>query len=295
MKNVMLLMFLCLYIKGANAQCVADAGMDQHRCSSNSIIQLGGAPTATQGTPPYEYEWSIDPIPFLLPTIPYLYASHILDDTTVSNPTLASSSVVGDSIALYLKVTDHSGCVSYDTISITTSCFGTHLGGAYTYYINKGESVFLDRGPNVMVCSGYGYSTYSWTPTHGLSHTNLPSSFWATPDSSIEYTVTVTDAKGCQRTGGGPTYIIYVNDIGLEPLDNPLKIRLYPNPASDIIIVENETKKHIQGIRISDLKGQEIKAVWTQDQIDLGHISSGIYIIEVQTSNKVAHYKIAKE
>ncbi len=126
MKNIILLIIFILCVPFVNAQCISDAGTDPHRCSADSTIQLGGSPTAGGGTPPYTYAWSIDPIPFIPPTIPYLYASHLLDDTTIANPTLIYNSV-GDSVTFYLRVTDSAGCVSFDTCRLTTSNFGVHL------------------------------------------------------------------------------------------------------------------------------------------------------------------------
>jgi len=120
--NVLLGSFLAL-TQFVDAQCVADAGIDKHNCFSDSSVQIGGSPTAIGGTPPYTFEWSIDPIPYAPPIFPFLYASDILDDTTISNPTFIYNEAE-DSIPFYLKIIDSFGCISYDTIIVTTSFLG---------------------------------------------------------------------------------------------------------------------------------------------------------------------------
>jgi len=67
---VLIFCFLGQIVLPAFGQCVADAGESVHRCSPDSIVHLGGSPTAIVGTAPYTYEWTIDPIPTGLQSVP---------------------------------------------------------------------------------------------------------------------------------------------------------------------------------------------------------------------------------
>ncbi len=279
---VLIIGFLSIVSSSTYSQCVADAGGNVHRCSPDSSIQLGGSPTARGGSEPYIYEWSIVPIYFAPPTKPYLFASDILDDTTLANPNLLYNSI-GDSIAFLLKVTDSDGIITHDTMILTTSDFGIHLY-SWNYYIEQGDSLFLNKVPNIG--AGYGETAYLWNPTHGLSDSTLASDFWAKPDSSISYTATVTDSKGCVRTAQEPTYHIYVNSLGLNEYDlsNDV-ISLYPNPMDGILQIQSD-EQNISNISIYSNDGtKQFQHDGNPKFLNLENLSSGIYVIEFRLNN----------
>jgi len=287
----LLLMSALLLSETSNAQCTANAGYSVHRCSTDSTVMLGGSPSAIGGTPPYTYEWWITPIPYIPPSFPYLFASNILNDTTISNPTLiyTGSSFIGDSITFYLRITDNVGCQSIDSVLLTTSHFGVHVY-TWSYNIYQGDSIYLNQVPNVG--GGFGNSTYSWAPTHGLNIANLPSGFWAKPDTSIAYTATVIDSKGCQKTGGGPTYYINVGTVGYNEIGKE-NIKLFPNPTNDIVyILYNSKISSI--IRVYNSVGQNIATVIGENELSFMNFPNGIYHIEIQTENSNTWHKVIK-
>lgn len=293
-----IILFVVIYLtctQTLHAQCIANAGTNIHICSPDSSAQLGGNPTAFGGVPPYVYEWWIDPIPTSSQTIPYLFASNILDDTTSANPTLIyTGSLINDSISFYLKITDSLGCESMDTIKLTKTHFGINLL-SFSYWINQGDSVYLDQGANIS--GGWGNTFYSWSPTHGLSDSTVLSGFWAKPDSSIAYSATVTDSKGCQKTGS-PFYFIYVNPVGIDDINTDNQsIIFYPNPTTDIVFINMHESIGIKEIKVLSLNGQEmISQNKNTKQISLKNIPNGVYIIEIHTSHsELIRHKIVKK
>jgi hypothetical protein len=125
---ILIICFLGSASLSAYSQCLADAGGNFHRCNQDSIVQLGGSPTASGGVEPYTYEWTIDPIPTGSQSVPYVYASGMLNDTSTANPDfIYTGSFLQDSMAFFLKVTDNNGCQNFDTVIVTTSIFGIHL------------------------------------------------------------------------------------------------------------------------------------------------------------------------
>lgn len=288
MKKYLLIFALLLSIQELYAQCVADAGSNQHRCDSELSVQLGGAPTAAFGTPPYTYSWSIDPFYIGAIGFPYMYASNFLNDTTLANPSLAYLNL-GDTMQFYLKVTDALNCISYDTTTITTSNFSFHLA-QYLYNITLGDSVFLNQGANI---SGGVGSSYSWSPTHGLSDSTLQSGFWAKPDYDIAYSATVTDPFGCVRSGGA-FYFINVFNVGVAERENqPLKI--YPNPTKDLLLIETLDASQISELNLFDVTGKRILQTIGVSQLDLRTLPAGIYFLEVPQTNGISRYKIVKQ
>lgn len=285
--------FLLTYSAYSFSQCIADAGSDIHRCSRDSTVQLGGSPTAFGGSTPYTYEWSIDPIPTTSQTVPYVYASNMLNDTSIANPMfIYNGSFLKDSITIYLKIIDNQGCQSFDTLKLTTSLFGEHLI-YHDIWINDGDSVYLNEVPNIS--GGFGTSTYDWNPSYGLSDTSLASGFWASPDTSTAYTPTVTDSKGCSKTAGGPLYFIWINTAGLQ--EKKLKeVELFPNPTTDIINIKNEKTEIISKIELYTLSGIKINTFNNpENHIDISNYSKGVYTLKIYFDDYVSSQKIVKK
>ena len=101
-----------------------------------------------------------------------------------------------------LTVTDSEGCSITETYTVTSIGSLTLTATPSTITINEGESVQLDAS---------GATTYSWTPSLGLSCTDCSNPI-ATPNETTIYTVTGTDATGC--IGSTDVLIIVQIDCG---------------------------------------------------------------------------------
>ena len=117
----------------------------------------------------------------------------------------------------------------------------------------------------------------SWTTYGGtvdevnntVSYTfNDPVSFKAVTASSADATLTIED---------------------IYPLDS--RISVYPNPTANRIYIQGE---NVLQAKLFDLRGRKVKAT-NQNQIDLGDITSGSFILKVTTdNNKTKSFKIIK-
>lgn len=275
------------------AQCIANAGEDIHRCSPDSVVILGGDPTAYNGVPPYIYEWWIDPISTGSEVVPFIYASTMLNDTSVANPSfIYTGSFLDSSMTFFLRITDSLGGQSIDTINVTTSIFNVHLI-YHDYWINQGDSVFLNQIPNIS--GGYGTTIYDWNPSYGLSDTALATGFWASPDISTAYSATVTDSKGCTATAGGPLYYIWVNTTGINE-NNRIPIKFYPNPTSNLIFIEADTDMPILKSELYSLTGKKLgSSPPPGTKIDLSTFASGTYILKLYFNEGIVIQKVVKE
>ena len=190
---------------------------------------------------------------------------------------------------IYLKITDDLGCQDTDTVLLTTTDFGITLP-SYEYSIMKGDSVYLNQGSNVG--PGFGSTSYLWQPSHGLSDVNLLSGFWAKPDSSIQYYVTATDSKGCQKTGS-PFYFINVNTLETENvIKENSSIAIFPNPTSDKIFIDTPENLAIEKIELFTTNGKKIAThQGNLNFVSLKDYPDGVYIIEIQTSNNEVFYR----
>jgi|GEM_PF-817028 uncharacterized repeat protein (TIGR03803 family) len=104
------------------------------------------------------------------------------------------------SVTYTVTGTNGGGCQSTQTVSVTINPLPTVSASATTNPICKGS-------PTAVTASGA--STYTWSPSTGLS-TTMGSSVNANPASAITYTVTGTDGNGCVSSG---TLAMSVNSL----------------------------------------------------------------------------------
>ncbi|PLX10349.1 MAG: hypothetical protein C0594_05085, partial [Marinilabiliales bacterium] len=156
---------------------VANAGTDTSNCTDTGI-QIGGSPSAQQGSPPYTYAWS--PV-------------NGLDDATAANPIANPASPT----TYDLVVTDANGCMS-SASSVTVELFNSHVAHA---------------GPDIDICfngsgqlgdspaasGGSGMYSYSWTPTNFLDDPNI-SNPTASPGHTEAYVLHVFDSVCGEKT-----------------------------------------------------------------------------------------------
>jgi len=108
-----------------------------------------------------------------------------LSDPTMPNPVASPTTTTTYTVT----ATDANGCTGTATVTITVTTLQTANGGP-DRAICLGGSTTL---------AGSGGTTYSWSPTIGLSDPNIANPV-ADPMTTTTYTVTVGDATGCTGT-----------------------------------------------------------------------------------------------
>lgn len=141
----------------------ADAGATTAICNGTTATL-----NATGGT---SYTWNSSPS---------------LSSTTISNPVASPTSSTTYTVTIFDSGT---GCTTVDTVSVIVHNLPT-----------------ADAGTNAAICIGNsttlgasGGTTYSWSPSTGLSSTTISNPV-ANPSATTTYTVTVSDAAGCSAT-----------------------------------------------------------------------------------------------
>jgi cytoskeletal protein CcmA (bactofilin family) len=167
---------------------LASAGADTAICLGSSV-QIGGSPTASGGTSPYNYSWS---------------PSAGLDDDSIANPAASPSSTT----QYIVTVTDADNNTAMDTVVVTIHPQPVANAGS-DQIITSGNSVQIGGSPTAS--GGTSPYSYSWSPSAGLDDASIANPT-ASPSSTTEYIVTVTDDNGCSDsdtmtvtidTGGG--------------------------------------------------------------------------------------------
>ena len=150
----------CITINVSNG-ITANAGNDINLCSGNSAsLNASGGST---------YRWS--------PT------------TGLSNPNIANPTVTTNSSTIYcVTVTDNNGCTGTDCVSV-------NIGN--TLNVNAGNDQTICRGTSAQL-SASGGTSYSWTPSTGLSNPNIANPT-VSPSITTIYCVTASTAGGCSQ------------------------------------------------------------------------------------------------
>ena len=111
-------------------------------------------------------------------------------------------------------------------------------------------------------------------------------------DAPAEYAVLVTDGNGCEIQGG--PYLI--DDVHRTPQMQHLALEAYPNPATDVFLIQwNGALQHAT-VLVRDASG---RSIWSQSLSGSGNVSvdvsgwpSGAYLIQVTSDGHVAHLPV---
>lgn len=74
------------------------------------------------------------------------------------------------------------------------------------------------------------------------------------------------------------------------------KINFYPNPASNLLTIDNKSNQEIKSISLNDTNGRSIlEFKSTSNQIDISNLSKGLYLVKIKTENGSIVKKLLKE
>jgi hypothetical protein len=142
--------------------------------AGNDVVICSGVSTGLQATGASTYQWSING-----------GAAVGLSNPNISNPSASPTTTTTYSV---LGV-DANGCTNVDQVQVSVNALPT-----------------VNAGANISICPGIpttlgatGAANYAWAPSTGLTGANTATPS-ANPASTQTYTVTGTDANGCQNT-----------------------------------------------------------------------------------------------
>jgi hypothetical protein len=81
--------------------------------------------------------------------------------------------------------------------------------------------------------------------------------------------------------------------VGIDELAAQPNVTLYPNPATDFVIVDGEL---VERVTIYTMNGRRVLHQQTASgqHISVAHLQPGTYIVETQTANGIARKKLVK-
>lgn len=176
---------------------------------------------------------------------------------------------------------------------------GEHMNGGdqlwicagVTYEVSgDGNNVWVEKGANITI-SGEDNRIYIKGPgtidiTGGASMPN---------NTTYEKNVTYTDVMGNTSNDCDSIEVDYDNapstggcDIyaGIENNITQLQIRMYPNPANDVLHIEHDGNVSLVAYQVYGVNGQVVLSgqMDNTDKIDVSTLEGGLYVFRVQTS-----------
>jgi len=85
-------------------------------------------------------------------------------------------------------------------------------------------------------------------------------------------------------------------NLAVGDIASKTQISVYPNPASDVVYINNNSGEKIESISLGDITGRTIKYLKNNDtKIDLQGLSKGVYILKVKTDKGLSIQKVIKK
>lgn len=166
-------------------------------------------------------------------------------------------------------------------------CFFSDLSDTMTYYgMYPPESYsFIDTSVGFYLWNNKVYKTTN----RGIEHSII----YEFPK-SVKHIFFLNNKVGfvCGNNG-----LIYKTSIGgTSSINNPSlkkKLKIFPNPTSNIINIEYNNSIEIQCIQLVDMFGKEIKSFKRDEKtLNVSAINKGVYFLNVQTKNEKLSEKI---
>ncbi len=121
---------------------------------------------------------------------------------------------------------------------------------------------------------------------------------WQEPNNIYSYIIETgtDDIKTLTLTNNSDYKAIYTNVLlPIQDFEN-LSFEIYPNPVKDIFYIENNNGIIINSIKIYDHLGRlVVQEVSNFNQLDISHLSSGLFFIKLETDRGFIAKKIIKE
>ena len=126
-----------------------------------------------------------------------------------------------------------------------------------------------------------GASSYVWNTGDSTAYISV-----CPQTTHLEYTV-----EGC-RAGCCTTETITLEVLGIDPQPEHNAVRLFPNPARDLVTVQAEQMRSIEIITLMGQTLMHTPVHGSETTLNLQKLPKGIYFVKVETANSVSTQKL---
>ena len=219
-------------------------------CENTSVIIDAGFNAG------YTYNWKKIPSPITLST------THTLNITAAGSYT----------------VTVDNGCLTKakDTINVTVNT---------PQQVSIGNDTIICANNNIIIHAGNGFSSYLWFDNSTGNSLVLDSTGFGL--STAQIYVLATDIHGC--VSSDTILVTFDPCTGNEAIKSQNDLRIYPNPAHDLITIElsNTTQPieisiyTVEGLLIHHEKNSDLSGLNFKKSINLVPYNKGVYFINI--------------
>lgn len=183
-----------------------------------------------------------------------------------------------------------------------TGIYGCGYNASYNIIENNNIGIYLDCSDSVItcnkICNNITYDVYYTYSSNSI----LPNNYWCTTDSNI---IETHIYDGYDNINYGlinfmPMDTLQCYLITDVPANVPQNIsfNIYPNPVNDYLTLETPEINTAADLRIFNILGEEKYHSSLKDQktdVDVSAFANGVYIIEVNSGNKIIRQKFVKQ
>jgi PKD repeat protein len=229
-------------------------------------------------------------------TGPITYNWNFGDATTATqaSPTHTYTLSGNYNVCCIIKGISANGNVCSDTICqnvFVTLPIGCNAVANFNKTVSGGNVSFV----NTSTCSGCTSTLYNWSfGDGGTSNWNSPSHTYAMNGTYTAKLIVTGFAANQTICIDSTTRTFALNAVGIEDVSlQPLAI--YPNPTTNKVLITLPQSEQVIELTILDVTGRKVKSISynnlnTSDvEVDLNNYTSGLYLIQLNTSN--ARYK----
>ncbi|MCB9192184.1 MAG: T9SS type A sorting domain-containing protein [Flavobacteriales bacterium] len=196
----------------------------------------------------------------------------------------------GQTMGIYVRRSD--GYVYYSNATAVGDVFASDAN--LTIKVGKGvEGSFGSTYNNRMMNTIVHYEVenpaglnYTWAPEGGTAGSAV-----VTPNADVTYTVTVTDG-GCE----GMADVAVSMAMGVEDALAE-SITVYPNPATDNLIIKAEQPLQVQYIMLLDMSGKAVyeyvpTGSFSTTTIPVNQLAEGMYLLQMNVNGVITNHKV---
>ena len=163
---------------------------------------------------------------------------------------------------------------------------------------------------SLLVFFRINHGDWNWYPLQNTSDNEYSFTFTAVnyayqPGDTVEYYLYAKDESGRVEKhpyiGAADPHVFHFGAVGIEDRE-PLQVRVWPNPADEILFVKLEGGMEIANAELYDLQGQKVGANnYSSLQtgtatLNVKSLPAGVYVLRVTDADgNIYHHKIVKK
>ncbi|MGZ3864626.1 MAG: beta strand repeat-containing protein [Bacteroidia bacterium] len=207
------------------------------------------------------------------------------------------SANAGNATTSTVSVTPPVGVTTFSVLG--TNGFGCNNVTGYSVTVNALPSVIFDEQPNTL-CITDAAALLTASPSGGtFSGTGVSGNLFDPAVSGLgTFTLNYVYTDIATNCTASDTTVMYVQAcIGVNSYSHNNSVKIYPNPASELITVQTSGENSV--LEIYNSLGQKVSNVNLKDetsQVNISHLNKGIYEARITNNNAVIHQsKIIKQ